>query len=92
MRASHKQSGFSAIEVVIVVAVVAIIGYLGYSFYTGYQAKSAASTASTADAVVVPEITTTAGLDDASTTMDQAAADSNTNTELSELDTELSSF
>jgi prepilin-type N-terminal cleavage/methylation domain-containing protein len=92
MGLSKKQSGFSAVEIIIVAAVVAIVGYLGYSFYTSYQDKQskAAESATTDDTTRAPEITTTTGLDEASATIDQADVESSNNDDLSELEKEMS--
>lgn len=92
MRTLHKQSGFSAIEVIIVVAVVAVIGFLGYTFYNSYQEKAAKSNESSKSETTepTPEITSAAGLDEASATMDQAAVESDNTDDLSQLDKEMS--
>lgn len=92
MRVLQKQSGFSAVEIIIVVAVVAVISYLGYTFYNNYQQKTAKSNESSKSSTAesAPEITSAAGLDEASATMDRAAIESNNTDDLSQLDKDMS--
>lgn len=99
MKLRTNQSGFSIVEVIVVIVALAVIGLLGYTFYNSQVGKPASSdqasssqSASANDVKTAPEITDTAGLDQAAATLDQTDPSGGSNDDTSQLDAELANF
>ena len=99
MKLRTNQSGFSIVEIVIVIIALATVGLLGYTFYNNQVGKPASSdqanssqSASANDVKTAPEITSTAGLDQAAATLDQTDLSGGSNDDTSQLDAELTNF
>lgn len=100
MNTRLRQSGFSAVEIVIVVVAALIIGFLGYVFYNSQMNKTASDDTSqtsnesaTADDVdTAPSIDSVEDLDEAEATLDKNDPAESSSSDSSQLDSELSNF
>lgn len=91
----NRQSGFSAVELVIVVAVVGVLALVGYMVINRQGGNPVANTgnqqpAATDDVPAAPEIKSSEDLDKAESTLDGMNTDSTSDS--SQLDSELNSF
>ena len=96
MSTSSSRSGFSfsAVEIVIAVVTIAIIGFLGYSFYANYQKSQMKTNDSlqSAETTDAPAITSTEDLDKAASVLDESDLETNSSSDLSEMDKDLNKF
>ena len=94
MSTSSSRSGFSAVEIVIAIVTVAMIGFLGYSFYANYQKNQMKTNGSlqSAETTDAPAITSTEDLDKAASVLDESDLETNSSSDLSEMDKDLNTF
>ena len=102
MRIRTNQSGFSVVELVIILAVVAILGLLGYAVHNriGTKTASNAGTSQTAssqpatasDVASSPAINSASDLNKAAATLDRTDPSGSNNSDVSQLDSQMSSF
>lgn len=102
MKLRKLQAGFSAFELVIVIAAVGIIALIGYNVYQRQKpdtttTSSLSSTSDQPQAAAInvpaaPTVKTASDLDKASATLDQINVDSDANSDLSQLNSELAAF
>lgn len=95
MSFAKRQSGFSAVELVIVLAVVAVLGLVGYSVNNRLRNKPGStqnSAAKASDVSAAPEVKSASDLDKASQVLDQNNPGSTNSSDASKLDGELGAF
>jgi len=90
MKKLSKKQGFSVIGILVVVVSVALIGFVGYLFYNNYIVKDQNPVAS--GVPTAPEIVNAVDLDSAKTILDNINLDTDIDTDLTQLESELNNF